>query len=321
MMVKGRKRDAGLWPRLLGFALFPLVVQVFQPAVGGILMILAPLPLSYGMTRRGVMEGLGAIAIVGILTALAVGPVQAVFFLLETVPLCIGIRLVALSEVPLYRSVGLAVGLVMLVAFSAFLLYTIISGLGVEEVYRQVMGRADLFMESVVDNSSLEPEETKQMLWMVERFRRMFVGVEISSLIFLVTFYGLLIRGWMAAAGLVEKEKLALLSTWYLPFPFVVAFIVLALAVIMTSGTFRDVALNAFLPLGAMYGIQGVIAAGHMFTKWELPSFVRALFLAMGILTFPIVFMICIALIGLFDTWIDFRRRWPVTKPPVPPTT
>ena len=125
----------------------------------------------------------------------------------------------------------------------------------------------------------------------------------------------------MTSAGLVRKEELALLSSWYLPFPFVFAFIVLALAVIAVPGTLKDVALNAFLPLGALYGIQGVIVAGHMFTRWELPSFFRALFLAMGILTFPMVFMISIALLGLFDTWIDIRRRWPIQKTPPPPMT
>ncbi|MBN2720539.1 MAG: DUF2232 domain-containing protein [Proteobacteria bacterium] len=320
-MLKGRKRDAGLWPRLLGFALFPLVVQLFEPSVGGILMILAPLPLSYGMTRRGIREGLAAILLVGILTGLAVGLDQSVFFLLETVPLCIGIRMVALSKIPLYQSVCLAVGFVVAVALTAFVLYGIGSGTGFGELYSQIVGRADLFMEGVVDNSSLGPEETKQLLWMVERFRSLFIGIEIATLIFLITFYGLLIRGWMAVAGLLGKEDLAFLSSWRLPFPFVLAFILLSFSVIVTSGPPRDIALNAFLPLGALYGIQGVIVAGHMFSKWELPSFFRALFLAMGILTFPMVFMIGIALLGLFDTWIDFRRRWPLPGPPAPPTT
>jgi hypothetical protein len=137
-----------------------------------------------------------------------------------------------------------------------------------------------------------------------------------------VTFYALLIRGWMTAAGLIKVEELALLSTWALPFPFVLVFILLATTVLLSGGVVKDTALNLLLPLGALYGIQGVIVAGHMFTRWMLPSFFRALFLAFGIIVFPLVFMILIALVGLFDTWIDFRQRWPLAEEPhEPPTT
>ncbi len=82
----------------------------------------------------------------------------------------------------------------------------------------------------------------------------------------------------------------------------------------------RDAALNALLPLGALYGIQGVIVAGHMFTRWMFPSFFRIMILAFGIITFPLGFMIVLALLGLFDTWIDFRQRWPIQMAPPPVT-
>jgi len=321
MKLKGRIRDAGLWPRLLGFALIPLAVQAFQPAVGGLLIILAPLPLAYGMTRRGLLEGTGAVAFVGFLTFIVAGSDQALFFMVETVPLCIGIRHVVLSRLPLYRSVSQAVGLVALVAFAAFILYSLFTGLGFGEIYREAVARTDLFMEGVVDTSRLGPEETQQVRWMVERFQRLFIGIEISTLIFLVTIYALIIKGWMTAAGLVEGEKQTLLSAWSLPFPFVLGFICLSSFVILTGGAFQNIALNVLLPLGALYGIQGMVVAGHMFTKWELPSFFRALFMALGLISFPVVFMTSIALGGLFDTWIDFRKRWPIPELPAPPTT
>ena len=111
------------------------------------------------------------------------------------------------------------------------------------------------------------------------------------------------------------------LSSWALPFPFVLAFILLASTVLLAGGTLRYAALNMLLPLATLYGIQGVIVAGHMFTRWALPAFFRALFLAFGIITFPVVFMVFLALLGLFDTWIDFRRRWPIGQTPTPPTT
>lgn len=321
MNEEGRvKEDAGLWLRLLGFALIPLAVQLIQPAVGGLLSVLTPLPLAYGITRRGYLEGIFAVVFVAVLTAVAAGWDQGLFFLIETVPLCIGIRWAVLSKTPLVRSIIMAAVLVVLTVLASASVYGLLSRQGPTELYSEGIQRLGIAMDNFSEPSGLNPEEIQQLKWMVALWQKLFIGIWISTLIFLVTFYTLLIRGWMAASGLLKAEKLSSISTWALPFPFVLAFIILALVVLLTEGLPKDAALNLLLPLGTLYGIQGVIVTGHMFTRWALPSFFRALFLAFGIITFPIVFMISIALLGLFDTWIDFRRRWPVTEAPSPPT-
>jgi hypothetical protein len=317
--VEGRVRDAGLWPRLLGFALVPLTVQVFQPTVGGILGILTPLPLAYGMARRGFLEGTAAVAFVAFLTTIVAGSNQGLFFLLETLPLCVGICWAARARTPLYRSVMLAVGLVVLTAFVSVMVYSLYTGQALGEIYREMVQRMGLFTDGFSDTSGLGPEEVQQIQWLMDLWRRLFTGIWVSTLIFLVTFYALLIRNWMLAAGTIEAEGLALLSGWALPFPFVLLFILVALIVLLTEGTVGDAAVNLLIPLGALYEIQGVIVAGHMFTLWALSPFIRVLFLTFGVITFPLVFLITIALVGLFDTWIDFRRRWPLPEPPAPP--
>ena len=106
-----------------------------------------------------------------------------------------------------------------------------------------------------------------------------------------------------------------------MPFPFVGAFVALALAVVLTDGLVRDVALNGLIPLGAFYGIQGIVITGHLFTRWALPPFFRIMILAFGIISVPLATMIVVSLGGLFDTWIDFRRRWPLEITPSPPST
>jgi hypothetical protein len=314
------KQDAGLWLRLLGFALAPLAVQVLQPTVGGLLSILTPLPLAYGMSRRGYLEGAAAVAFVGILTGIAAGMDQGLFFLIETIPLCIGIRWGVLSRAPLQRSVMAAAGLVVLAVLVAAMVYGTLSGKGPVEIYTESVQRMGIVMDNVSEPPGLDQEEMRQFQqWMTNILLKLVGGIWVSTLIFLVTFYTLLIRGWLVAAGLVKVENFSPLSAWAMPFPFVLAFILLASIVLLGDGLPKDAALNLLLPLGTLYGIQGVIITGHMFTRWSLPSFFRALFLAFGIITFPMVFMILIALLGLFDTWIDFRRRWPLQAPPAPP--
>jgi hypothetical protein len=177
-----------------------------------------------------------------------------------------------------------------------------------------------LFMNDISGTQELSVQEQKQVQWMVELWQRLFVGIWLATLLLLVTFYSLLVRGWMIAAGAMEGDGAVLLSKWRLPFPFIFGFIALAFLVLVTKGTARDGALNVLLPLGALYGIQGVVVAGHMFTRWALPSFFRIMILAFGIVSFPLGFMVLVALVGLFDTWIDFRQRWPLQMPPPPET-
>ena len=321
MKEKSRGKDAGLWLRLLGFALIPLSIQVFQPTVGGSLGILTPLPLAYGMARRGYLEGSAAVAVVALVTSLVMGTGQGLYFLLETLPLSVGIGWAARSQAPLYRSVLMAVGAVALTAMTAVGVYGLMTGTPPAQLYTESVQQMGLFMDNVTQTTGLEPEQQQQVNWIVSLWQRLFVGIWLSTLTLLVIFYALLVRGWLLAAKILEKDKLALLTEWSLPFPFVGIFMALASIVVLTDGLVRDVALNGLIPLGAFYGIQGIVITGHLFTRWALPPFFRIMILAFGIISVPLATMIVVSLGGLFDTWIDFRRRWPLEITPSPPST
>jgi hypothetical protein len=319
--VKSRGKDAGLWLRLLGFAFIPLSVQAFQPTVGGSLGILAPLPLAYGMARRGYLEGTAAVAFVALVTSFVMGTGQGFYFLLETLPLSVGIGWTARSRAPLYRSVVMAVGAVALTALAAVGVYGLITGTPPAQLYQETVQQMGLFMDGVTQTSRLKPEEQQQIYWIVSLWQRLFVGIWLSTLSLLVIFYALLIRGWLLAAKVMDDDGLALLTQWSMPFPFVGAFVALAFTVLITDGLIRDTALNCLIPLGTLYGIQGIVIAGHLFTRWALPPFFRVMILAFGIIAVPLGTMIVVSLGGLFDTWIDFRRRWPLEIKPSPPST
>ena len=321
MKEESRRKDAGLWLRLLGFAFIPLSVQAFQPTVGGSLGILAPLPLAYGMARRGYLEGTAAVAFVALVTSIVMGTGQGLYFLLETLPLSVGIGWTARSTAPLYRSVIMAVGTVALTALAAVGVYGLFTGTPPAQLYQETIQQMGLFMDGVTQTSGLDPEQQQQFYWIVSLWQRLFVGIWLATLTLLVIFYALLIRGWLLAAKVMDDDGLALLTQWSIPFPFVGAFVALAFTVLLTDGLIRDAALNCLIPLGTLYGIQGIVIAGHLFTRWALPPFFRVMILAFGIIAVPLGTLIVVSLGGLFDTWIDFRRRWPLEITPSPPST
>ena len=318
MTKESRGKDAGIWLRLLGFALIPLSVQAFQPTIGGSLGILAPLPLAYGMSRRGYLEGTGAVAFVALVTSLVMGAWQGLYFFLETLPLTVGIGWTAKSRAPLYRSVAMAMGVVVLTAVAAVGVYGLATGTQPAQLYQETVQQMGNFMNTMTDTAKLDPQQRQQVLWMVSLWQRLFVGIWLSTLTLLVLFYALLIRAWLLAAEVIKEEGLALLTQWKLPFPFVGGFVILASMVLLLKGLPKDIALNALLPLGTFYGIQGIVITGHMFTKWSLPPFFRVMILLFGVMALPFASMVAVSLAGLFDTWIDFRRRWPVETAPPP---
>ena len=319
MRTKRRGMEAGLWLRLLGFALVPLSIQAIQPTIGGSLGVLTPLPLAYGMARRGYMEGTAAVAFVGFITSIVLGIGQGLYFILETLPLCIGIGWTARSRVPLYRSVAMAMGIVALTGLAAVGTYGVITGTPPAQLYQETAQQMGLFMDTVTETADLAQEQQQQIYWVISLWKRLFVGIWLSTLVLLIIFYALLIRGWLLAAKALEDKGLAMLTEWRMPFPFVGVFVFLASIVLLTDGLVRDVALNGLIPLGTFYGIQGLVVAGHLFTKWALPPFFRIMILAFGIISIPLATMIAVSLAGLFDTWIDFRRRWPLQMAPPPP--
>lgn len=320
-MMEGRGKDAGLWLRLLGFALIPLAIQAYQPIIGGSLGILTPLPLGYGMARRGYLEGTAAVAFIALVTSFVIGTGQGLYFILETLPLTVGIGWVARSRTPLYRPVVLTMVAVALTVLVAVSVYGMITGTPPAQLYQETVQQMGLLMDNATQTTGLDPEQQQQMYWIGSLLQRLIVGIWLSTLTLLIIFYALLVRGWLLAAKALESGKLALLTEWSLPFPFVGGFVALASTVVLTDGLVRDVALNGLIPLGAFYGIQGIVIIGHLFTRWALPPFFRIMILAFGIISVPLATMIVVSLGGLFDTWIDFRRRWPLEITPSPPST
>ncbi|GBE14466.1 hypothetical protein BMS3Abin14_00508 [bacterium BMS3Abin14] len=321
MTAASHKEVVSLWLRLLGFALIPLSVQAFSPPLGGALAVLTPLPLAYGMKRRNIPEGITAVAAVASVVLIVQGAGPGIYFLVETIPMCLGIYWVAGSNRQPYISVAMAVGLVAASALAALVIYGAVSGDGMSGVYKKSLDQMGLMMKSLPAGGSadISAEDAARIAWILEIWKRMLVGIWLSTLILLISVYSSVVRRWVQVSEGTAGDTPNYFSTWALPFPFVGVFVGLALMVLASKGTIRDVGLNAMLPLATLYGVQGMLVMGHLFARYSLPLFLRALVLAFLAMQLPMVLMLTIALLGLFDTWFDFRRRFPLGKDTAPP--
>lgn len=306
----GQKETVRLWLTLIGIAIVPLGAFFLHPSLGTALGVMTPIPLAYGMRRRNITEGLGAIALVTMATAFVQSPGAGLLFAVETFPLCLAIYWAIGAEGPPHRSVLAGVGFVAGVGLVAMFIYSSTTDLSLGEVYRQTLEKMGFFMETVSTGNDIPAENVQQLQWVIDVWKRLFAGIWLSTLTLLLAFYRVLTRGLLVQTGFMEEEKPSFFARWYLPFPFVGVFVVLAAMVVLSSGTVKNVALNGLIPLGTLYGIQGMIVLGHIFSRLGIPHIFRMFMLMFVAMAYPMVLIITVALIGLFDTWIDFRNRF-----------
>jgi uncharacterized protein YybS (DUF2232 family) len=86
------------------------------------------------------------------------------------------------------------------------------------------------------------------------------------------------------------------------------------LLALLGKGTMATVGINCFIPMLAIYFLQGLAIVQHLFETKHFPRLVRAVTYALLFFQLPV--MLLVAGVGAFDLWIDFRSRWsaPPTK-------
>ena len=92
-------------------------------------------------------------------------------FLLETLPMCVGIRWTARFKGPLYKPVLTAVVMVGVTALGAVAIYGAVTDSAPGELYQKTIQSMGLFMNDISGTSELSVQEQQQVQWMVERIR------------------------------------------------------------------------------------------------------------------------------------------------------
>jgi hypothetical protein len=317
-------RGAALfWLRLIGFALIPAVAARLAPApVTGMMAglgLLAPVPLAFGAVRRGLLEGLLATSLAALGTSLVLGSGEGFFFLLQNAPLVAGVRWAVKSALPAYLPVLGSALLVAAVAIGGLLLNAAAAGMPMDRLWWETadpFGFTQQQPQIPADQPGAE-QLREQLQWIMGIWRRLFAGIWVASVILIFLFYVVVTRGLLLRQGEAPPPGGSYLAGWALPWPFVGAFILLGAALLLDKGQVQTLAANALVPLGTLYGIQGLAVSGHVLASWNVPWVMRFLAFFLLALWIPVVLIAGVGLAGLFDTWFDFRRRFP--PPVVPP--
>ncbi|RJR35136.1 MAG: DUF2232 domain-containing protein [Desulfobacteraceae bacterium] len=289
---------------LFGSALVPFL----GPALG----ILTPLPFLFYGSKLGIQEGLKVSAVtIGLLAFISylVGSLQLIFLAVEFCCLGLIISLLYRKGFTIGYTVSWSTVLVLVLGLAALAFIGWSRGVSPFELIqthiRESLDEAALLYRQWGGEESGALEFQGHLQTVTNVFLKVYLSLLIIGTAFVVWCNVLVSRPLFRLAG-VHYPNFGPLDRWYSPEHLVWGVIGSGFALFLPVGFIQSLAINILIVLMAVYLYHGLSILVFFLNKLQIPVWVRA-----GVyflIIFQQVLLIILALAGLFDQWIDFRR-------------
>ncbi|MEN8134773.1 MAG: DUF2232 domain-containing protein [Thermodesulfobacteriota bacterium] len=276
------------------------------------LQFFAPLPVFYFLVESGASRGVntltGALLITG-LTATAVGAATAFFFLVTMLPVgYVLAKSMATKAAPIQA--GFKAFVALLLGWGTWsLLYSMANH---SSLYQDILTSLDQGLmiagETILNSTELPNENALAFEAAFSKLRDLIPHIMPGLLLVTMTmmvFLTMVIGQW-----LLNKKNRALSSwppfaEWRLPEQLVAVIIVAGIFTLLPGAILNDVGLNVIFLAGTLYFFQGLSVINALLARWKAPFWV----LIVGLVFFQVYGFIFLAVLGLADVWVDFRKR------------
>ena len=276
------------------------------------LQFFAPLPAFYFLVESGPARGIntltGALLITG-LTATVVGAATAFFFVLTMLP--VGYVLAKSMETkagPIQAGVRALIAL--LLGWGVWsLLYSMANH---SSLYQDILISLDQGLmvagETILNSSELPSEHALAFEAAFSKLRDLVPHIMPGLL--LVTMINVVFMTMVIGQWLLKRKDQSLSSwppfaEWRLPEKLVAVIIVAGIFIILPGTFLNDVGLNVIFLVGTLYFFQGLSVITALLTRWKAPFWI----LIVSLVFFQVYGFIFLAVLGLADVWVDFRKR------------
>ncbi len=282
----------------------------FIPLAGFLAGVLTPLPTVLIVLRYGVPAGLLAPFVaeaVGVIVLLWLGMVSSIPYLTAMLGMGVilgyGTRHAWSSE----KTIGLpSLAVVVMAGLLLVLAYVETKGALVSLLEQDLREAISAAFKAIGTTPSAETHEVESsLLAAVPAVIRIMPGITVSCIIGIAWLNELFARRYCRAAGLHECIAQDW-TLWKAPEPLVWAVIASGAALMVPIPGWKLVAMNVMIVLGGIYFLHGLSITAFYLNKWKLPLFLRALIY--GFLALQQFASMALAIMGLFDMWMDFRR-------------
>jgi len=293
-------------------AIILLLVSAWIPFIGPLFSLLTPLPFLYYTTKLGPYQGLKIVflsfLIIGLIAKLA-GSMQIIF-------LCVELGLLGLIISGIFRR-GLTFGLtifwgttfMLFIGVLFLLLISLSKKMGpIEFILDYFQANLREFINASKD-MTLEQEKVLQ-LQEFSKFLSGFISKVYPS--FAIIGAGLVVWGNVIICKPLFRirnlkyPEFGPMDQWRTPELMVWGFIAAGFASFLTTSTVKLLAVNAIIVMSVIYVFHGISIVLFFLKKYNVNTWVRVGVFLLIIL--QQLFLVMLALAGLFDQWMDFRK-------------
>lgn len=295
-----------------GSVILVLFVSMMIPIFGPFFSLLTPLPFLFYTSKLGLEKGIKVcfitLLIIGIVAKL-LGHPYLVLFCLEY-----GIMGLILSE--LFRrnfSYSLTVfwgTLLMLFVVSGFIFFiTITKGVTpIEMVLKYIQTNLDATI-GLYKSKGLDPQVINQLKQVgpiiADLIKKTYPSLVIIGTGFVIWINIIISKPLFLYKG-IKYPDLGRSDMWKAPEHMVWGLILAGFSLLLSISALEFIALNVLIVFSVIYAFHGLSIVLFFFNKHHVPPWAR--FIIYAIILFQQMFVIILALMGLFDQWIDFRK-------------
>jgi uncharacterized protein YybS (DUF2232 family) len=280
------------------------------------LQFFAPLPVFYFLVESGTARGvntLSAALLITGLTATIAGEATAFFFSVTMLPVGYVLAGCLAAKVDPLQA-GLRSFIALLLGWGMWSgLYSMINH---ASLYQDIATSLDQGIivagKAILDSSKLPSEHALAFEDAMSKLRNMVPHIMPGLLlvtILNVVFLNIVPGQWLLKRRIPSLSPWPPFSEWRLPEPLVIAIVVSGIFLILPGGFLNDVGLNVVFLVGTLYFFQGLSVITALMNKRKIPFWV----LILGLVFFQGYGVISLAVLGLADVWVDFRKRGTVT--------
>jgi uncharacterized protein YybS (DUF2232 family) len=295
-----------------GAVIFFLLVSVWVPFIGPLFILLIPLPFLYYLSKRGPGQGRKtgfiSILILSLIARLIGYPYLILFCIL------LGLGGLIISETFKREfKIGMTVfwGTVfMLFAGAVFLFFiTLSTGTGAIQLivgyFQTNVDRAlGLYEEMGLDQQTMT--QLRQFGALLNNLiAQIYPALIIIGTGFVIWINVVISKPLFRLKG-IKYPDLGRAEMWYAPEFMIWGVIAAGFSLFFPISVIKFIALNTLIILLVIYVFHGLAIAMFFFNKHKIPFWARlGVYLLIMIQQ---IFMLVLALAGLFDQWIDFRK-------------
>ena len=295
-----------------GSVFFLLLVSAWVPIIGPLFSLLIPLPFLYYLSKLGLSQGwkIGFVSLflVSLITRLAGYPHLILF--------CLEFSIVGLIISEIFKrefTFGLTIfwGTVLMLFIGMTFLFFIGLSRGASPI-ELILGYFHTNLNktiSLYEDMGLEQEKMLQIRQFIALLTDIIEGIYPALLIIgagLVIWINVVISKPLFRLRGVKYPDLGRTDRWRAPEFMVWGVIAAGFSLFFSITGIRFIALNTLIVLLVIYVFHGLAIITFFFNRYNIPPWVR--FAIYVLIIVQQIFLVVLALAGLFDQWLDFRK-------------